>query len=101
MIKTILGITAIIAVATVATVIVAQELMVFKKLVCTEVWVGGLPGGNPVQWQWLDGKKITDTFWLQAAPHVKSDHRVRIGRTGLSINSDTATQEGFIIEWNR
>ena len=64
-------------------------------------WVGGSPGSDPVQWQWLDGKKITDTFWAQATPDVKSGQRVRISNNGLGTHSATGTKDAFVIEWDR
>ena len=79
----------------------AQELMFLKKFAHIEAWVGGCPGSDPVQWQWLDGKKVTDTFWKDKKPKVESNRRIRLSNNGLSTETDTRFQDAFIIEWDR
>jgi len=78
-----------------------QELMFLRKLVDMNAWVGGRSGGDPVQWQWLDGKKINERFWSSKPPEAKSDRRVHISSRGLGTHSDTSTLDAFVVEWGR
>ena len=79
-----------------------QELMFLRKLVNREAWVGGLPGGDPVQWRWLDGENIPETLWPKAPPKAEPDHRVRISiKDGMVASRATNIHDAFIIEWSR
>jgi len=84
-----------------ATVESPAELMFLQKLAYTHIWVGGGPGGEPLQWQWRDGKKINDSFWAEKKPSMRSDHRVVMSNKGLKINGAERQTDAFIIEWNR
>jgi len=84
-----------------ATIGSAQEMMFLRKFVRTTAWVGGLPGSDPVQWQWLDGKKIADILWSDKPPRVESSRRIHISSNGLGTHSDTGTHDAFVIEWGR
>ena len=79
----------------------SQEMMFLSKLVFASTWVGGVPGEDPVQWQWQDGKKIADTFWVRKPPEVESNRRVHISSGGLETHTTTGTLDFFIIEWDR
>jgi len=79
----------------------AQEMMFLRKFVHTNAWVGGLPGSDPLQWQWQDGKKIADIFWSNKPPRVESSRRVHVSSNGLGTHSDTGTHDAFVIEWGR
>jgi hypothetical protein len=77
------------------------EVMFLQKITYTNAWVGGGPGGEPLQWQWPGGKKINDTFWADKTPSVRSDHRIVMSNKGLRINGAKGRCDAFIIEWNR
>ena len=79
----------------------SQELLFLQKVICTQSWLGGGPGGEPVQWQWQDGKKIIETFWGGKEPDMKLDHRVAITGNGLKVNGANKYLDAFIIEWDR
>jgi hypothetical protein len=78
-----------------------QEMIFLQKVACINLWVGGEPGGDPVQWQWENGTKISDRLWENKKPDMRSDHRVVMSQKGLKINGDKRQEDGFIIEWNR
>jgi hypothetical protein len=78
-----------------------REFMFLKKVLLIDSWVGGEPGGQPVQWQWQDGKMIIDAFWAKKTPDVRSGCRVVMGKKGLKIQGVGAYQDAFVIEWDR
>jgi hypothetical protein len=84
-----------------ATIDSSKEMVSLGKLTCTNTWIGGVPGREPAQWQWQDGKKIADILWSGKKPDVKSDRRVHISSRGLGTHTTKGTLDAFIIEWNR
>jgi hypothetical protein len=84
-----------------ATVETSAELMFLVEVARTHAWIGGEPGGEPLQWQWRNGRKISGTFWAGEMPTVRSDHRVVMSDKGLRINEAEKCADAFIIEWDR
>jgi hypothetical protein len=78
-----------------------REFMFLKMVLLLDSWVGGEPGGQPVQWQWQDGKKIIDAFWKKKMPDVRSGYRVVMGEEGLKIDGVKDYRDAFVIEWDR